>query len=319
MHRNARLTPWGRAQIVRRVCEMGRPPALVAGELGVSRQTVYKWLRRFREEGIEGLADRSSRPHRSPHRTRVEVEQRILELRRERRMGPARIGYELGLAASTVHAVLARHGVARLAWLDRPTGRVVRRYERAAPGELVHVDVKKLASIRAGGGWRMLGRAEGRAHRRAPRVGYEYVHSCVDDHSRLAYSEIHHDERADTCAAFLERALRFYTQHGIRIQRVLTDNAFAYRHGNAFHLLLDEHGIGHRLIRPYRPQTNGKVERYNRTLLEEWAYTRLFHDTDERRRALNTWINEYNYRRPHHALSGHPPASRVNNLPGDYT
>jgi transposase InsO family protein len=287
--------------------------------MGVSRATAYKWLRRFRDEGREGFEDRSSRPKRSPRRTPVELEAQICALRRTRKFGPVGIGSRLAIAPSTVHRVLARHGISRLAWMDRPTGRVIRRYERDRPGELVHVDIKKLGRLRDGGGWRAHGRAERRRNKYGPRVGFEYVHSAVDDHSRLAYSEILPDERVASCAGFLERAIRFYRAHDITVERVLTDNAVAYRNGFDFHRVLDEHGIGHRLIRPYRPQTNGKVERYNRTLLDEWAYASVFNSGDERKAALSTWLAEYNYTRPHHALAGKPPASRVNNVPGRYT
>jgi transposase InsO family protein len=318
MHRNARLTVWGRQELVRRV-HAGRPAAHVAAEMGVSRATAYKWLRRFHEEGDAGFSDRSSRPHRSPARTPFAVEGRICALRRVRKFGPARIGYELDVAPSTVHRVLTRHGISRLSWMDRPTGRVIRRYERDRPGELVHVDIKKLGRLRDGGGWRVHGRQETSRSRHRTRAGYEYVHSAVDDRSRLAYSEILPDERGPSCAAFLERAIRFYRQHGVTVERVLTDNAKAYRDGFDFHRVLDEHGIGHRLIQPYRPQTNGKVERYNRTLLDESAYASAFRSGDERKQALTTWLNEYNYHRPHHSLQGKPPASRVNNLPGRYT
>jgi transposase InsO family protein len=318
MHRNARLTIWGRQELVRRV-HAGRPAAHVAAEMGVSRATAYKWLRRFDREGEIGFEDRSSRPHGSPRRTPVVVEARICALRRARKFGPARIGYELGLAPSTVHRVLARHAISRLAWMDRPTGRVIRRYERSRPGELVHVDIKKLGRLRDGGGWRAHGRAERRRSRYGARVGYEYVHSAVDDHSRLAYSEILPDETGPSCAGFLERAIRFYRDHDVSVERVLTDNALAYRHSHDFHRVLDEHGIGHRLIRPYRPQTNGKVERYNRTLLDEWAYASVFNTGNERKAALATWLDEYNYSRPHHALKGKSPASRVNNVPGRYS
>src|SRR4051794_1519255 len=253
MHRNAPLTPLGRRILVDRILA-GRPAAHVAHEMGISRPTAYKWLRRYRSEGEAGLRDRSSRPHRSPRRCSSELEQRIVELRQGRKGGPWRIGDELGVATSTVHRVLVRHGLNRLAWLDRPTGRVIRRFERARPGELVHVDAKKLGRIPDGGGHRAHGRkATGRSrHQRAPKIGYEYVHSMVDDRSRLAYSEIHPAEDGLCAVAFLERAIRFFNQHQIRIERILTDNAFCYRHSNDWHLLLDEHGIGHRLIRPYR-------------------------------------------------------------------
>jgi transposase InsO family protein len=318
MHRNAPLTPLGRRILVDRVLA-GRPVAHVAHEMGVSRPTAYKWLRRYVSEGSEGLRDRSSRPHNSPRRCSVELEQRIIELRRERKAGPWRIGDQLGIASSTVHRVLVRHRLNRLAWLDRPTGRVIRRFERARPGELVHVDAKKLGRIPAGGGHRAHGRkVTGRnRHQRATVVGYEYVHSMVDDHSRLAYSEILPAEDGPCAAAFLERAISFFDDHQIRIERILTDNAWCYRRGNDWHLLLDEHGIGHRLIKPYRPQTNGKVERFNRTLLDEWAYASVFTNNDQRAEALTTWLKRYNYQRTHSAI-GAPPATRVNNVPGRY-
>ena len=318
MHRNAPLTPLGRRILVDRVLA-GRPVAHVAHEMGVSRPTAYKWLRRYRSEGEAGLHDRSSRPHSSPRRCSSEREQQILAIRRDRKLGPWLIGDELGIATSTVHRVLVRHGVNRLAWMDRPTGRVIRRYERARPGELVHVDAKQLGRIPDGGGHRVHGRALGRSgKRRRTVVGYEYVHSMVDDHSRLAYSEILPAEDGPCAAAFLERAIRFFNQHQIRIERILTDNAWCYRRSNDWHIQLDLHGIGHRLIKPYRPQTNGKVERFNRTLLDEWAYASVFASNDQRTAALTTWLERYNYQRTHSAI-GAPPASRVNNVPGRYS
>jgi transposase InsO family protein len=316
MHRNAPLTPLGRRMLVERVLG-GRPVAHVAHEMGISRPTAYKWLRRYLSEGSEGLRDRSSRPHRSPRRCSSELEWRIVDLRRRRKAGPWRIGEELGVAPSTVHRVLVRHGISRLAWMDRPTGRVIRRYERSRPGELVHVDTKKLGRIPPGGGHRVHGR-EATKHLKRRGTGFEYVHSMVDDHSRLAYSEIHAAEDGPTAAASLQRAIRFFHQHQIRIERVLTDNAFCYRHSNDWQLLLDEHGIGHRLIQPYRPQTNGKVERFNRTLLDEWAYASVFTSNQQRAEALTSWLERYNYHRTHAAI-GAPPASRVNNVPGRYT
>ena len=318
MHRNARLTLWGRRELVDRVAG-GRPVAQVAEEMNVSRATGYKWWRRFLAEGYAGLEDRSSRPFRSPARTPRWLARRIVRLRQQKKWGPLRIAWQLGLAASTVHRVLVRAGCSRLSWMDRPTGRVIRRYERSRPGELVHIDVKKLGRLPEGGGWRALGRHATGATKHRKRVGYEYAHSAVDDHSRLAYTELHRDETVTTCAAFLERAVSFFAAHGVVVERVLTDNAFAYTRGVAFHRILDDHGIGHRRISPYRPQTNGKVERFNRTLLDEWAYQRNYSSNDDRRRALQTWLVEYNYTRPHGALQGKPPASRVNNVPGQYT
>jgi transposase InsO family protein len=323
VHANARLTPRGRLLLCQRVAA-GRPIAHVAAEMGVSRATGHKWVARYRSEGLAGLADRTSRPHRSPARTSPQVETEIVELRRTRRLGPARIAGILGLNPATVHRVLVRHGMPRLVWLDRPTGEPIRRYERAHPGELVHVDVKKLGRLREGGGWRTLGRDsfEHRRARNAVRVGYEYVHCAIDDHSRLAYAEIHPDERAETCAGFLLRAAAWFDSVGItRIERVMTDNALAYRRGRAWHQALDQLGAQARFTRRYRPQTNGKAERFNRTLLEEWAYAQPFTSSRQRAAALPHWLHTYNHHRTHTALNGHPPITRApaHNLPGHYT
>ena len=320
-----RLTPWSRRLLVDRVLA-GRPAAHVAAEMGVSRATAYKWLSRYRAEGPDGLVDRPSRPHTSPHRTDPTTEAVIVALRRDRRLGPARIGGILGLNPSTVHRVLTRHGVPRLSWLDRPTGRLIRRYEKPRPGQLVHVDVKKLGAIRPGGGWRVAGRGswqDGRARAEqnaGRRVGYDFVHCAIDDHTRIAYAEVHRDEAAATCAAFLARAAAYLASCGIvRIEAVMTDNALAYRHSRAWAAALDDLGAAKVLIRPYRPQTNGKAERFNRTLVEEWAYAHVFHDSAHRAQALPEWIHTYNHHRAHTALGGQPPISRVNDLPGHYT
>ncbi|MFE3858606.1 IS481 family transposase [Streptomyces griseorubiginosus] len=316
-HRNARLTVHGRRLLVERV-RSGRPVAHVAAEMGISRPTAHKWIRRWRSEGESGLTDRSSRPHRTPHRTSAPTEARVCRLRQDRKFGPARIGPILGLSASTVHRILTRHGLNRLAFLDRPTGQVIRRYERDRPGELLHVDVKKLGRIPDGGGHKVLGRQAGRATR--SNMGFDYIHSAVDDHSRLAYSEIHPDEKADTCAAFLRRAATFFAQHGItRIERVLTDNAWPYRKSFAWRQALADLDATGKLTRAYRPQTNGKVERFNRTLLDEWAYIRPYTSNDERSTALDSFLHDYNYHRCHTALGGQPPISRVNNAAGQYT
>ncbi|MEV7721954.1 IS481 family transposase [Streptomyces sp. NPDC088184] len=316
-HRNARLTVHGRRLLVDRV-RSGRPVAHVAAEMGISRATAHKWVRRWRIEGEPGLHDRSSRPRTTPHRTASDIEARVCRLRTDRKLGPARIGPILGLPASTVHRILTRHRLNRLAWLDRPTGVVIRRYERERPGELIHVDVKKLGRIPDGGGHKALGRQAGRATRSA--MGFDYVHSAVDDHSRLAYSEIHPDEKVATCAGFLTRAAAFFHGHGItRIERVLTDNAWAYRKGLAWKAALAELGAAGKLTRAYRPQTNGKVERFNRTLLDEWAYLRPYTTNTERTEALADFLHTYNHHRCHTALGGHPPISRANNATGQYT
>jgi transposase InsO family protein len=296
--------------------------------MGVSRATAYKWLRRHAEEGTAGLLDRSSRPRRCPTRTDPATEAAIVALRRDRRLGPARIAGILGLNASTVHRVLVRHAMPRLSWLDRPSGQPVRRYERDRPGELLHVDVKKLGAIRPGGGWRAHGRDSWQQRRTKPelragrRVGYDYVHCAVDDHTRLAYAEIHRDEKAETCAGFLTRAAAWFAAHGIEtIERVMTDNAFAYRHSRAWRQALTEIGASARFTRAYRPQTNGKAERFNRTLLEEWAYRQIFDSSAERSAVLPEFLHTYNHHRTHTALGGKPPISRiaVNDLPGHYT
>ncbi|GHH18670.1 hypothetical protein GCM10018780_63430 [Streptomyces lanatus] len=242
----------------------------------------------------------------------------MCRLRQDRKLGPARLGPVLGLPASTVHRILVRHGLNRLAFMDRPTGQLIRRYERDRPGELIHIDVKKLGRIPDGGGHKTLGRQAGRATR--GQMGFDFVHSAVDDRSRLAYSEIHRDEKVATCAGFLTRAAAFFHAHGItRIERVLTDNAWAYRKGLAWKQALAEIGATGKLTRIYRPQTNGKVERFNRTLLDEWAYLRPFASNHERTEALTDFLHAYNYHRCHTALGGQPPITRVNNPAGQYT
>ena len=320
MHRNARLTHWGRQELARRVLA-GSPVAHVAIEMNVSRPTAHKWWNRYLEDpdGMWWL-DRSSRPHSSPNQTARKVEKRIVSLRRNRKLGPARIAGQVGVPASTVHAVLVRKDLNRLAWMDRPTGTPIRRYEHDHPGDLVHVDIKKLGKVPPGGGWRAHGRNTATRTERAkrPKIGYSYVHSAVDDNSRLAYSEIHDDEKAVTCVAFWQRAQAFYEAHGITVKRVLTDNGKCYR-SNDWITTLTGAGITSKYTRPYRPQTNGKDERFNRTLLEEWAYVRTYRSEAQRRRRLDTWLHIYNHHRCHTALGGQPPVSRVNNLPGHYT
>lgn len=313
-HATARLTVYGRRLVVARVLEEGWTAAAVAEAAGVSRATVYKWLRRQRAEGAAGLLDRSSRPHRSPRQLTPRVEVRIVHLRRRHKLGPHRLASRLDIPRSTCYAVLCRHQLNRLDWLDRPTGTVIRRYERERPGELVHMDTKKLARIPQGGGHKMLGDAA----RRSSGKGYEYIHSAVDDHTRLAYSEILADERSETTASFLLRATDFYAAHGIRVEALLTDNAWTYRSAHVFRATAERLGIHQLFTRPRRPQTNGKVERYNRTFLEEWAYVRLYRSNAERTRLLPAWLHRYNYHRSHTALGGLPPIARVNNLSGNY-
>ena len=316
MHRNAKLTPAGRRILVERI-QSGRPAAHVAAEMGVARKTAYKWWQRWLAEGEAGLQDRSSRPRRSPTRVPARLERKIERLRRRRKLGPMRIGWRLDLAPSTVYGVLCRLGLNRLSWLDRPTGRVIRRsYEHPRPGDLLHMDVKKLGRIPPGGGWRVHGRGRDRHHGHS-RVGYAYIHSVVDDHSRLAYSEVLADERAVTAVAFWQRACAWFAARGVTVRAVLTDNGPAYR-SSAFARACLAAGVRHRRTRPYHPQTNGKVERFHRTFLEEWAYVRVYRSEAARTAAFARWLHRYNHHRCHTALGGHPPISRVTNLPEDH-
>jgi len=314
VHANARLTPAGRKILVSRI-ESGRPVAHVAAEMGVSRKTADRWWRRWQLEGDDGLVDHSSRPRRCPKQTPASLERRIVRLRTRRKLGPARIASIVGMPPSTVHRVLCRHGLNRLAWMDRPTGRVIRRIHTDRPGELVHIDVKKLGRIPPGGGWRAHGRGNV-VHHAKNRVGYDYIHSAIDAHSRLAYSEIHRDERGPTCAEFCTRAQQFFATQGITIEAVLTDNARNYTTSHAFQTALD--GIEHRRIRAHRPQTNGKVERFNRTLLDEWAYVRVYRSNAARTQALDRWLHLYNHHRGHTALGGDPPIAHATNLTGQH-
>ena len=315
-HANARLAPRGRLALARCVVDEGYPLRRAAERFQVSPTTAARWAARYREIGEAGMGDRSSRPLRSPRRTPTRTERRIIKVRVIRRWGPARIAFLLGLQPSTVHRVLTRFGLARLRWLDRATGRVIRRYEHAEPGELVHVDIKKLGRIRDGGGHRIHGRAA-RPHVKQQRPGYAYLHNAVDDHSRLAYVEILDDEKKDTAAAFWTRANAYFASCGVTVKRVLTDNGSCYR-STAFADALGDK-ITHKRTRPYRPQTNGKVERFNRTMLEEWAYAQPYKNEGERVAAFPAWLHTYNHHRGHTALGGAPPASRVPNLSGQNT
>ncbi|WP_405598898.1 IS481 family transposase [Streptomyces sp. NBC_01410] len=315
-HRNAPLTETGRLRLARCVVDDGYTLRRAAERFQVSPTTAQRWADRFRLYGAAGMADRSSRPHTSPRRTPTRTERRIIKVRILRRWGPARIAHLLRLVPSTVHRVLTRFGLARLAHLDRATGQAIRRYERERPGELVHVDIKKLGNIPDGGGHKALGRQAGRKKRSG--AGYSYIHTAVDDHSRLAYSEILGDEKKETATAFWTRAHAFFTTCGIAVERVLTDNGSCYK-SRLWRETLAEAGITHKRTRPYRPQTNGKVERLNRTLLDEWAYARPYRSEQERRDVFPQWLHTYNHHRGHTALAGKPPASRVPNLTGQYT
>jgi transposase InsO family protein len=317
-HRNARTTFQGRLLIVQRH-QAGWSQAHIAKAMGLARRTVKKWLDRYIMEGQTGLLDRSSRPHTTPTRTPAQVEALIVVIRQRERRGPDWIAAELGVPVRTVSRVIARHQLPRLAELDPLTGIVITaskqttiRYERARPGELAHMDVKKIGRIPDGGGWRAHGGTLANHQARVDKrpIGYDYVHSLLDDHSRLAYSEILPDEKGPTCGSFLVRALDYVTAHGIdRVERLMTDNAWAYRY--SLRGLCAERGIRQVFIKPHCPWQNGKVERLNRTLQAEWAYQRIFLSNAERAAALAPWIEHYNTRRRHSALGGLPPVSRL--------
>ncbi len=316
-HGSARLTVHGRRLIVQRHLA-GWPQAHIAAAMGVSRKCVKTWIDRHATEGEAGLVTRSSRPHSMPTRTSDQLERRVLAARATDREGPDVLGPRVGVSARTVSRILRRHGAPYLRDCDPITGEVIRsskqtavRYERERAGELVHMDIKKLGRIPDGGGWRAHGRGAGSIQRdRSTKVGYDYVHSLIDDHSRLAYSEILPDEKGATCAGFLQRAIDYFAAHGIaQIERLMTDNAWAYRH--SLRAVCAAHGITQKFIKPHCPWQNGKVERLNRTLATEWAYRRLFTSNDERAAALAPWLEHYNTERRHSALGGQPPVSRL--------
>jgi transposase InsO family protein len=316
-HRNARLTPRGRQLLVERVRRDGMPVAHVAKAMGISRQCAHRWVKRFDDEGLRGLEDRSSRPLSSPRQTSPRREARVLQAREQLRCGPAILASRTGVPERTVSRILRRHGVPRLPECDPMTGEVIRasrattrRYERERAGDLVHVDVKKLGKIPDGGGWRANGRSTRPGHMR--HVGYDYVHSMVDDHSRFAYSEVLADEKGETCAAFLLRAAVAFAAAGIpELREVMTDNAKNYVLSRSFQGALSSINAHHVLIRPHCPWQNGKVERLNRTLQIEWAYRRIYRTNAARTRALAIWLRRYNNERPHAALGGRPPISRL--------
>ncbi|WP_143250034.1 IS481 family transposase, partial [Amycolatopsis sacchari] len=323
-HPNAALTPRTRLRLARLIVEQGWTYAEAAKMFMVAAKTAAKWAKRYRAEGVAGMADRSSRPHRSPARTRGPVVRQIVRLRWRHRLGPVQIAGRLGLPASTVHAVLVRCRINRLTHIDRATGQPLRRYEHDHPGSLIHVDVTKFGNIPDGGGHRYVGRQQGQVNKRAtpglprgadykPRTGTAFVHTVIDDHSRVAYAEIHTDETAATATAVLRRAVAWFADLGVTVERVLSDNGSAYR-SHAWRDTCTELGIVPKRTRPYRPQTNGKIERFHRTLAEDWAYTRFYPSEALRRAALPPWLHFYNHHRPHSATSGKPPITRLTNL-----
>ncbi len=328
LHANAPLGPKGRAIMVRRVLEGGLSLAEAAEAAGVSERTAGKWVRRYHSEGDAGLLDRSSAPKLIHNATAEDRVQAIAALRRLRLTGPE-IAELLEMATSTVSAVLKRIGLGKLSRLEPIEA--IRRYEKQRPGELIHIDVKKLGRIEGGAGHRIVGRANQRRNLtktdssgvRRKSVGYECVHVCVDDCTRLAYVEVLPDEKAQTAIGFLKRALAFYRSHGVQVERLMTDNGSAYR--SVVHALACRRlGVGHIRTQPYRPQTNGKAERFIRTMLREWAYAAVFGSSADRASALPGWLERYNYRRRHGALGQRPPIARLqerigNNVAGIYT
>ena len=302
LHSRARTCPQSRALLVRRVLHQAWSAEQAATAAGISPRTAFKWLRRYREEGLAGLQDRSSRPGFVPTATPSELRELILSLRRFRKTG-IQIARILGIPRSTVARILDQGGLGQLRKLEPPEP--VIRYEMRVPGQLLHIDVKKLGRIR-GVGHRITGDRRSRARG----VGWEYVHVCVDDASRLAYAEVLEAENAQACTGFLLRALAFFSRHGVRVRKVMTDNAKAYG-GNLFQAACQRYRIRHVTIRPYRPQTNGKAERFIQTMLREWAYVRAYSSSRRRTDQLSRWLRYYNRRRPHGSLNHRPPIHRI--------
>jgi transposase InsO family protein len=317
-HPNAALTPRQRRKMVLLVIDDGWTIEATAERFQVDAKTVTKWRDRYRAEGEEGLFDRSSRPKTSPNATPPECRRRIVELRKQRRWGTAHIGHEVGRAGSTVQTILISEGLRRLDSGDRATAEPIRRYQRDRPGELVHVDVKKLAGIPDGGGWRIHGRGHAPPAKRAS-TGYRFLHTALDDRTRIIYSEIHSNEQAITAVGFWNRANEFFNQLGITVERVITDNGSCYR-SKLWRSTLEDLGTTPKFTRPYRPQTNGKVERYHRILLEEWAYIRDWHTDSERSDLYEHFVHFYNHHRAHGALGWSTPISTLkDNVSGHHT
>jgi len=311
MHPNSRLTIRARLEMVLEV-ESGLPQAEIARQFRVSRPTVSKYVRRYRIHGEPGLVDRSSRPHSSPKQTSPRLVKAICKLRRKRSWGPHRIGWQLKVPRSTIYAVLKRAGFNRLVWMHRTTREIVR-YEHASPGDMIHLDVKKLGCVPDGGGKRFTpGFSETQSGPKSKRLskGIDYMHVAIDDHSRVAYVEALSDEKGITTAEFLERALAFYRAKGVMVKRILTDNGGNYV-SHVFADMAQTHSVQLKRTRPFRPQTNGKAERFIRTLQQEWAYSRPFQSNQQRLKQLPRFINYYNRRRPHGGIDGAVPVSRL--------
>ena len=310
VHKNARLTPRGREILISRL-ERGENPQDVATAMGVSTSTVYKWWRRYRAEGLAGLADRASRPNASPNRTPHDVEMKVIALRRERRIYH-RIAAEVGVSRATVGRILTRHGLNR--WRDLEPAEPVRRYERARPGEMIHIDIKKLGRFNKIG-HRITRDRTGHSNSRG--IGWEYVHVCIDDHSRLGFADIRPDEKKHSAVAFLEAAVAWYASLAITVERVMTDNGSCYK-SLAFRDACKRLGLKHIRTKPYTPKTNGKAERFIQSSLREWAYARAYENSGKRAQELPQWLHHYNWHRPHAGIKGNTPISRsgldVNNL-----
>jgi len=331
-HANAALTPRARLKLARLIVDQQWPAARAAERCDVSWPTAERWADRYRQLGPDGMADRSSRPHRSPGRTPQPLVRKVVHLRGKHRLGPVQIAARTGLAPSTVHQVLVRCRISRLSRLDRATGEPARRDEHPYPGSLVHVDVKKLGNVPDGGGWRFTGRAQGLQNRLAtgrrtgqhsrdfghPLIGTAFIHTVLDDHSRVAYSEIHADETKETAVSVLRHAVAWFAARAVHIERVLSGNGSCYR-SRFWAQTCTELGTTHKRTRPYRPQTNGKIERFHPTLAGEWAYKKFYPSDSARRAAYPAWLQEYNHHRPHTAIGQSAPITRLTNVPGQYT
>ncbi|HYM64497.1 MAG TPA: IS481 family transposase [Gaiellaceae bacterium] len=319
-HRNAKLGLAGRLALVQAI-EGGSSLKAAAAAFSVSPATAHRWWHRWRKASereratLSCLADRSSRPHRSPRELAAELQERICRCRRETGWGPRLVAAATGFAHSTVWKVLKRAGISRP---ERPLSEPANSYEWPCPGDLLHMDVSRYARFERPGHALTGDRSQRSRNWMRPetRVGYDYAHAIVDDHTRLAYVELHPDERAATVTAFLERALAFFEEHGITARRLRTDNAFAYVKNRSLRELLASRGIRHLTTEPYRPRTNGKVERFHQTMAREWAYGLAYRSHRHRNRALPHWLEHYNTRRPHSSLGGQPPLSRVHNVCG---
>ena len=335
-HANAVLTPRARLKMARLIVDLGWGIPRAAERFDVSWKTAKKWAARYEAEGPARMFDRSSAPHYQPNRTPAPVVRQIVHLRWKQRLGPVEslgpveIGYRLGMQSSTVYAVLRRCRLNRLTYIDRATGEQIRRYEHEKPGDMLHIDVKKLARVPDGGGWRYLGRVQGWKDRSAtaartgaprskhgkPLIGTCYLHTVIDDHSRVAYVEARDDETKETATEVLRNAVAWFAVRGVTVQRVLTDNGGCYR-SYLWRDTCAELGITHKRTRPYRPQTNG-IERFHRTLVEGWAFKKFSNSQSARLAALPAWVHEYNHHRPHSAIGKRSPITRLDNLAGHH-